>query len=89
MEARSCDGLWQRIGELLDCFTPDECANYFARPATPTHSENALAEVGRMQASVRMSVEGAAPASSDLFPSGGSAPGPDVKRPLQRKGLDA
>jgi transposase len=22
------DGLWQRIGTLLDQFTPDECANY-------------------------------------------------------------
>jgi hypothetical protein len=22
------DGLWRRIGELLDRFTPDECANY-------------------------------------------------------------
>jgi transposase len=26
---RTRDGLWNRIGELLDCFTPDECANYF------------------------------------------------------------
>jgi hypothetical protein len=21
---------WDRIGNLLDCFTPQECANYFA-----------------------------------------------------------
>jgi transposase len=26
---RTRDGLWRRIGELLDCFTHDECANYF------------------------------------------------------------
>jgi transposase len=25
---RTIDGLWRRIGELLDHFTPDECANY-------------------------------------------------------------
>ena len=25
---RTRDGLWQRIGTLLDQFTPDECANY-------------------------------------------------------------
>ncbi len=26
---RTRDGLWRRIGALLDHFTPDECANYF------------------------------------------------------------
>jgi transposase len=26
---RTRDGLWQRIGSLLDHFTPEECANYF------------------------------------------------------------
>ena len=26
---RTRDGLWQRIGEPLDPFTPDECSNYF------------------------------------------------------------
>jgi transposase len=26
---RTRDGLWNRIGELLDHFSPDECANYF------------------------------------------------------------
>jgi transposase len=26
---RTRDGLWQRIGVLLDQFTPSECANYF------------------------------------------------------------
>jgi transposase len=25
---RTVDGLWRRIGALLDQFTPDECANY-------------------------------------------------------------
>ncbi len=28
-EERSVDGLWTRIGDLLDAFTPNECANYF------------------------------------------------------------
>jgi transposase len=27
-EERTVDGLWQRIGKLLQCFTPQECANY-------------------------------------------------------------
>jgi len=27
---RSVDALWQRIGELIERFTPTECANYFA-----------------------------------------------------------
>jgi len=27
---RSVDALWDRIGELVDRFTPIECANYFA-----------------------------------------------------------
>jgi len=26
---RSVTGLWNRIAELLDAFTPSECANYF------------------------------------------------------------
>ena len=26
---RSVDALWDRIGQLLDLFTPDECNNYF------------------------------------------------------------
>lgn len=25
---RTCEALWQRIGNLLDNFTPDECSNY-------------------------------------------------------------
>lgn len=25
---RSVEATWRRIGQLLDCFTPDECANY-------------------------------------------------------------
>lgn len=28
--ARTIDGLWATIGRLLDLFTPQECANYFA-----------------------------------------------------------
>jgi transposase len=27
---RTVDGLWRRIGLLIDAFTPHECANYFA-----------------------------------------------------------
>jgi transposase len=27
---RTVDGLWTAIGRLLDAFTPQECANYFA-----------------------------------------------------------
>ena len=27
---RTVEGLWTAIGRLLDAFTPDECANYFA-----------------------------------------------------------
>ncbi len=27
---RSVEATWRRIGELLDCFTPTECANYLA-----------------------------------------------------------
>ena len=27
---RTVDGLWRRIGNLIDRFTPEECANYFA-----------------------------------------------------------
>jgi len=27
--ARSIEALWAKIGELLDAFTPQECANYF------------------------------------------------------------
>jgi transposase len=26
---RTVDGLWRRIGALLDHFTPGECSNYF------------------------------------------------------------
>jgi transposase len=26
---RTVEGLWLRIGQLLDCFTPTECQNYF------------------------------------------------------------
>jgi transposase len=38
---RTRDGLWHRIGVLLDQFTPDECAS--EPQAMPSHSENALA----------------------------------------------
>ncbi|RBI71884.1 hypothetical protein DQW77_11155 [Roseovarius sp. TE539] len=27
---RTVTGLWDMIGELVDCFTPQECENYFA-----------------------------------------------------------
>jgi transposase len=27
---RTVDGLWNRIGSLVDCYTSEECANYFA-----------------------------------------------------------
>jgi len=27
---RTVEGLWRTIGNLIDAFTPDECANYFA-----------------------------------------------------------
>jgi hypothetical protein len=27
---RTVDGLWNAIGRLVDIFTPEECANYFA-----------------------------------------------------------
>ncbi len=27
---RTVEALWNAIGNLLDCFTPQECANYFA-----------------------------------------------------------
>jgi transposase len=27
---RSVEATWKRIGVLLECFTPAECANYFA-----------------------------------------------------------
>jgi transposase len=27
---RTLNGLWDRIANLIDCFTPQECANYFA-----------------------------------------------------------
>ena len=27
---RSIEGLWSTIGDLLDAFTPQECANFFA-----------------------------------------------------------
>lgn len=36
------DGLWNRIGELLDRFTADECANYFRPAGYANSSENAL-----------------------------------------------
>jgi transposase len=27
---RTVEGLWDAIGRIIDTFTPDECANYFA-----------------------------------------------------------
>ncbi len=34
---RTIEGLWTRIGRLLEAFSPDECANYF-RAAGYAHS---------------------------------------------------
>ena len=31
---RTIHGLWNAIGRILDLYAPQECANYFARPAT-------------------------------------------------------
>jgi hypothetical protein len=28
--ARTVDGLWNAIGRFVDCFTPQDCAKYFA-----------------------------------------------------------
>jgi transposase len=28
-EERTVEGVWRRIGTLLECFSPSECANYF------------------------------------------------------------
>jgi transposase len=28
-EERSVEAVWRRVGKLLGCFTPQECANYF------------------------------------------------------------
>jgi len=27
---RTVDALWNEIGRIIDCFQPDECANYIA-----------------------------------------------------------
>ena len=32
---RTVDRLWTAVGELLDAFTPAECANYFAAGYDP------------------------------------------------------
>lgn len=40
---RTREGLWNRSGELLDHFSPEECANYFRAAGYGTLSENALA----------------------------------------------
>ena len=29
-QERSLDGLWQRIGKIIPCFVPKQCANFFA-----------------------------------------------------------
>jgi len=28
-EPREVEATWRKVGELLDLFSPDECANYF------------------------------------------------------------
>lgn len=41
---RSVDALWNRIGALLEAFTPQECANFFAAAGyEPLGEETALA----------------------------------------------
>jgi len=32
---RSIEALWNRIGQLLDCYDPQECANYFRHDGYP------------------------------------------------------
>jgi transposase len=40
---RTVESLWDRIGSLLDCFTPQECASYFAAAGyEPDQGESAL-----------------------------------------------
>lgn len=34
---RTVDGLWSRIGSLIDLFTPAECGNYFRHCGYPEH----------------------------------------------------
>ena len=34
---RTVDALWNRIGELLDAFTPNECANYLVNAGYGSH----------------------------------------------------
>jgi transposase len=36
---RSIDALWARIADLLDAFTPDECANYFRNAGYMLHAK--------------------------------------------------
>jgi hypothetical protein len=42
---RTVDGLWRRIGALLDHFTPTNAPTISKPPAIATHSENALGRV--------------------------------------------
>jgi hypothetical protein len=45
--ARTKETLWQTIGELLDEFSPEECANYFrAAGYEPEYAEMALVRCG-------------------------------------------
>lgn len=34
---RTVDGLWKRIGSLIELFTPSECRNYFRHCGYPEH----------------------------------------------------
>jgi len=40
--ARTVSTLWDVLGDVLDCFTPQECANYLAGICS-AESESALA----------------------------------------------
>ncbi len=47
---RTVTGLWNAIGRIVDCFMPDECANFFvAAGYDATSSETALDQVRRTQ----------------------------------------
>jgi transposase len=41
---RTVDALWNALGGLLDCFTPEECANDFRHDGYFQTLENGLAE---------------------------------------------
>ena len=40
--ARTVSRLWDALGDLLDCFTPQECANYLANAGYVPFNRNPL-----------------------------------------------